>query len=151
MNNTTQSREYLIALSAALLGIIVAIFLPPKDIYFFSNFMWYWLPQLGIIILLLILKASPSTIGGAAFVLALYPLAYYTWVMHHKDGEGLVWLGYLFSLPGGVLGSFVALAYLKYKIHKNYLVITGMSALFTFFGLLINQIIVCKTVMYCGF
>lgn len=63
----------------------------------------------------------------------------------------MAWLGYVFSLPGAGVGAIAGAIYLKRQEPMRALVAGAIVGLFTLVGLAANQLIVCKTVMYCGF
>ncbi|WP_152004714.1 hypothetical protein [Desulfoluna spongiiphila] len=142
------TKELLLALYAVAFSVFVAIAFAPKNNYFFPNFAWTWLPQLGIFGLLIVFKFRPAILAGSAIVLALHLLFFGTWVFS-KDLDSLIWLGYLFSLPGAVIGSIIAGLYSKRNTKQRFGIVVGFSIIITGAFLLINQFIVCTMVMHC--
>jgi hypothetical protein len=61
----------------------------------------------------------------------------------------MAWLGYLFSLPGALVGAISATYYLRRREDFRALVAGSVAASAVMFGVLINQVAVCSTVMYC--
>lgn len=145
-----EKNEYYIALFAILFGAIVAIVLSPKNEYFFGNFLGYWGPQAIIIALLMVLRFRPAVISGCAIVLFIYFVCYWAWMQSLPAMEALAWLGYYFSLPGVIVGAIIAGIYSKYHLYDQIFKTILISVLLTFIGLLISQIIVCNTVIYCS-
>ena len=142
-----------IALTSAVvfLGVLVAAVLAPKNEYFFGNFIFYWLPQLIIISLLLILKYRLAVVSGCAFIMALYLVLYGAWVSSQPK-DGLIWLGYVFSIPGAALGALAAGYFLKVRIRETTVFIAiAVTSLASAVGVIVNQAAVCSTVMYCGY
>jgi hypothetical protein len=144
------SREINVACVSVLLGVVVAAALAPRTSFFLSNFLWYWVPQACVLILLWPLKARPAAVAGVAIALALYLGAFGWWLLSRRHPESLAWLGYLFSLPGAALAAVGAALWLRGR--------TGWSALFAgcfaagavLVGIIVNQAVVCSTQMYCG-
>jgi uncharacterized membrane protein YfcA len=156
--------EKQVAIVCVLSGFAVALTLSLVPIFASSKgsqlllFFWlvnagyYWLPQAIILGLLMLSPYRFAVISGTAIVLALYLVCFWIWVFSHRWDDGsLAWLGYLFSLPGAGIGAFVGELFIRrYKFNKT-ITISVISALCTFIGLVINQTIICSTVMYCGF
>lgn len=143
------TREVGTAWGVVLVGGIVAVAIAPWDSYFLPNFLWYWLPHMCILFPMWLLRTRPAALAGTATVLALYLGAFDLWVLAQGHFEGLAWLGYLFSLPGAMLGALLATVWLRDRdwtavwvgLATAGLVLTGLTA---------NQFIVCNTVMSCG-
>ncbi|MCE0555587.1 hypothetical protein [Motilimonas sp. E26] len=79
-------------------------------------------------------------------------LSYVPYIFYYKAGkniEGLMGLGHLFSLFGLGLGIILAGFYIKGKKNKP-VVLFMISLVFSLSGFLLNQLIVCNTVLYCG-
>jgi hypothetical protein len=133
-----------------IIGVLVAAFIAPDDSSFYANFMFFWLPQAGIFVLLVIVYSRSAVISGAALVLAFYLAAFDSW--NSLSGpESMAWLGYLFSLPGAAIGAVVGAVNIKSKTAYSALHVSTAIAAYTLIGLLINQTIVCSTMMHCGF
>ena len=141
MKYATKEPELLLSLCAVAFGVFVAIAFAPKNNYFVLNFAWTWLPHLGIFGLLKIFKFRPAIFAGSAIVLALYLLFFGAWVFL-KDPDSLIWLGYLFSLPGAAIGAMIAGLYSKRNTKQRVGVVVGYSIVITGTCLLINQLLV---------
>jgi hypothetical protein len=96
-------------------------------------------------------KPRPAVIAGVAVVLALYLAIFYLCIhlSHDRDGS-LAWLGYLFSLPGAIAGALRAVFLLRKRPLYSIISAGFTAASLVFVGLLVNQTIVCNTIMYCG-
>ncbi|MEX6504711.1 hypothetical protein [Pseudomonas zhanjiangensis] len=138
------------AILCVLLGVLVAATIAPAGSYFFGNFIYFWLPQVGVFLLPVIVSSRPAVISGAALVSALYLAAFYSW--NYLNGpDSMAWLGYLFSLPGAAIGAVIGALHIKNKLKSQAAYVVTAIAASTFMGLAINQMLVCSTVMYCGF
>jgi hypothetical protein len=138
------------ALICVFIGVLVAAVIAPDDSSFFANFMFFWLPQAGIFVLLVIVYPRFAVISGAALILAFYLAAFDSW--NSLNGpESMAWLGYLFSLPGAAIGAVAGAVNIKNKTAYRAPHISTAIAAYTLTGLLINQTLVCSTMMHCGF
>jgi integral membrane sensor domain MASE1 len=127
-----------------VISIIIAIILSPKNIYFLGNFAYYWLPQAIVFILLFVFKLRLAVIAGAAIALTLSLIGYSMF----KDS--MAWIGYVFIIPAGFLGALTYGLITKSKITTPYDEVIISSTVCTIIGIGIVQLILCSTVMYCG-
>jgi hypothetical protein len=146
------TNESFVLLLCLVLGVVVAAVLAPKGEYFFMNFAFYWIPQIVVVGILVPFSSRPAVVSGAAIILSVYLVVYGIWLTLTKtDDAGLAWLGYLFSLPGGAIGAEVGANFIKKNNFQRAMVVGAFAAASTTFGLVANQLIICNTVMYCGF
>ncbi len=136
--------EKSITITFLLISIIVAIFLSPKNTYFLGNFLYYWLPQAIIYILLFVFKLRWAVIAGTALALTLSLIGYSMF----KDS--MAWIGYMFILPAGLFGAMTYGFITKSKTSTPYNEVIVYSTVSTIIGMGIVQFILCSTVMYCG-
>jgi hypothetical protein len=106
MENEGYRQEVMWAWGAALVGLELAIL-------FWAgrhpmNFAMTWVPQLIVLVVMLLLGARPAAIGGAAIAFAAYLSFFKWWVQNYYPLDGLVWLLYLCSLPGGLIAGIAA-------------------------------------------
>jgi uncharacterized membrane protein YoaK (UPF0700 family) len=142
--------EWLAALLCVAAGLAAAAAFAPATSFFLGNFFLYWLPQGGVLVLLSMYKPPrPAAYAGVAGALAAYFLLFHSWVFSRQHPESMAWLGYLFSIPGAVVGAFVALALLARRQITQAVPIGIACALGVASGLAVNQAIVCSTVMHC--
>jgi hypothetical protein len=128
----------------------MAYALAPKDESFLSNAMFYLVSQILVVIIALIFQPRPAAVGGVAIAISLYLAAFWAWTQTIPPRlSGLVWLGYLFSLPGAVLGALVIIGWLKTRPQMASFAAFCISVAAVIVGVSINQAAVCKTVMYC--
>lgn len=133
-------------------GIAIAFLLAPKDSYLlmFSNVGFFWLPQAIVLYIFIPSSSRSAVISGTAIVLSLYLAVFGTWIFSRQHPDSMAWLGYIFSLPGAGVGTLIGTFFIKQRNFNNAIVIGVVSALFTLVGLLVNQTIICGTVLYCG-
>jgi len=135
------------AVVLALMGAVAA-FLAPHNRYFLGNFVWYWLPLALVVALPVVAGAGRGIVVGCALALSGFLFAYHAWVQSLAHSEGLIWLGYLFALPGAVIGVFVG--YLWCKLRPASVAIAAAIALIaTAGGLALNMGLLCATLIYC--
>lgn len=127
-----------------LISIIVAIVLSPKNTYFLGNFLYYWLPQAIVFLLLFIFKLRLAVIAGAAIALTLSLIGY------SMFNDSMAWIGYIFIVPAGFLAAVSYGLVTKSKISIPYNEVIAYSTIYTIIGMGIVQFILCSTVMYCG-
>lgn len=72
------------------------------------NFAVTWGPQAVVLIVMLLLGARPAAIGGASIAFAAYLGFFKWWVESQYPHDGLVWLLYLMSMPGGAIAGIAA-------------------------------------------
>jgi len=118
--------------------------LAPMNKFFLDNFLYYWLPQAVVFILLYILKLRLAVITGAAIALTISLIGYSMF----KDS--MAWIGYLFIVPASFLGATNYGLSIKSEISISYDSVIINSIFFTTVGIGIVQFILCSTVMYCG-
>jgi hypothetical protein len=95
-------------------------------------------------------RPRAAIVAGIAFSLAMYLSLYGYWVSTIDDRSGLIWLGYLFSFPGAVLGAVLAAIALPSRPSLGTLALAILAAAFVAIGIALNQAVICNTVMYCG-
>ena len=137
------------AISAIVIGILVAIIIAPKNEFLLPNFLYFWLPQGIIIGLLYATKMRPSVITGSAIIMTLHLIGYAIWVSSPSDA--MAWIGYFFSIAGALVGAFiVGIILKKYPVQSSTLAVLG-AYIGALIGIAIIQIGLCCTVLYCGF
>lgn len=85
---------------------------------------------------------------GAAAAVPLYFALYLAWV-HSQPADGLIWLGYVFSLPGAALGALIGAAIARDYRSRGRRVLIGIGVLATALGIALNQATLCMTLMHC--
>ena len=111
---------------------------------------WYYI-AIPVVAYLLTLPFKPKQyfLTGVSLVILLSYIPYFYHNLFAERPEGLLGLGHLFSLPGLAVGVFLAALYIK---AKKLMPVTLFTIAFVggFVGFLVNQFIVCNTVLYCG-
>jgi hypothetical protein len=91
-----------------------------------------------------------AAVAGTSIAMALYLAAYAAWLFS-EHGGALAWLGYLFSLPGAVFGALMAAAVSESTAaNGRTLGVAGTFAAAVLAGILLNQGVVCATVLHCS-
>ena len=94
-------------------------------------------------------KVKPLFLTGCALAILFSYIPYFLYNMFAARPEGLIGLGHLFSLPGLALGILFTGSYLKNKpFHPAKILV--LSLLGVLLGFIINQIIVCNSVLHCS-
>ncbi|KTC62661.1 hypothetical protein AO262_02035 [Pseudomonas fluorescens ABAC62] len=88
------------------LSLAVAIYTAGKGPFFLENLASMWLPQVVVLCIALLCKASRELLLGVAIAMALYLLLFGLWV---TDSMG--WLIYLFSFPGILIGALLSVVF----------------------------------------
>lgn len=96
----------------------------------------------------LVSRSRVHALGAAAAVL-LYFVLYLAWV-HSQPPDGLIWLGYVVSLPGAALGALVGAVIARGYRSRGRRVLVGIGVLVTAAGIAINQAALCMTLMHCA-
>ena len=146
------SPEWQATMASVLLGVCIAVAISPKDSFFLGNFIIYWGPQAVILIFLSLASRNHSVVASTAVILALYLAAFNFWVTSHirPDPLALAWLGYLFSLPGAAIGATFGAFLIAAGFIPRFISLAALSAFCTLLGLVLNQLVVCSTVMHCS-
>jgi hypothetical protein len=142
--------EFLAAIGAVLVGLGVAIVLAPSGDYFLINVAFFWGSQLAVLLLALLLKPRSIAIAGIAFAVAVYLAAFGHWLFTRTHPESMAWFGYVFSLPGALLGAWAANVVLRRHPTFGLLIAGAVSTGLVLVGIAANQVLVCSTIIYCG-
>lgn len=111
---------------------------------------WYYLiAWLGLVGLVQLAKASPLLTTGSAVALAASFVFYWAWQASLPEPDGLLGLGHLFSLPGLGIAAVIA-AVLSRLRQMNPWTAFATGALACCAGFAIAQLVVCRSMMYCG-
>ena len=141
------SRKFDIGLAAAIATVVPIVVLRVGDPLYIG--IWYYLlVPAATVSLGAILRAKPPFISGASFAVAITFLAYMSVNWRAARPEGLLALGHLFSLPGAGIGLMFG-AFLSTRSWSSVsALLLGIGGLLG--GFLINQVVVCNTIMWCG-
>lgn len=150
MNNVAGSGERLAAIFTVSVILAIAAVLAPKDSYFVANFLFFILPSAFLLGIFLPYSPRPAAVAALAAVLALYLVGFHWWLFSDGNPESLAWLGYLASLPGIAIGAIASAFALKRKSAAGVFEVFAFTTFCALVGLLLNQALVCSTVMYCG-
>lgn len=142
--------EKRLAVVCVALGACASAALAPKDSYFLPNFLFFWGSQVLVLACAVAFRLRPAFVAGVAFSLALYLSLFGTWVFTRAHPESMAWLGYVFSLPGALVGLVAIASWLQQRQSVSPLASGVLSAASVAAGIAINQTVVCGTVMFCG-
>jgi hypothetical protein len=148
MTEKPSQTRYWILGSILLMGISAA-YIAPHDASFLGNFAWYWFPAAGVVSLLAAAGAKSGVLAGCSLALTTFLFTYHFWVQSLHSPGGLVWLGYLFAMPGAIAGALFAYFWFKNR-NTSLMLATLVATSCTVFGLVLNMSLICSTVMYCG-
>jgi len=133
--------QMVIALLGVMSGIAVSIQFGEKSPpgYFLSNALFYWIPQLVLVIFLLILRARASVVAGVSFLMAAYLWAFATWDFAEEQGigEAGVWIYYLAGCITGTIGAVASTVWLQHRPMYCAAKAAGVGVTATLAGLLI--------------
>ncbi len=146
---TSRRIERHIAVAACISGLAVAFLLSPKN-YVLGNMAWYWGPHLAVLVLVSMCKPRSAVIAGIAFGMTIYLAAFGMWALKRLHPDPMVWLGYLFTLPGALAGAGIALYIQKREANLGPLATTMAALCCVLLAITFNQIVVCNTLMYCS-
>lgn len=118
-----------------ILGIVISIFLSTFDKYFLRNFAYYWMPQVIVLVVLCLTKVKAEFIAGTSLVMLTFLSAFYFWA---KESEPMVWLLYLFSYPGILVGTCAVGYIVKYEATLSSFRAFAYGFISSLIGLLIN-------------
>lgn len=110
---------------------------------------WYYLvvPTAAIAIGVMA-SAKPLFLLGTSLAVSVTLLIYAAVNLSLARPEGLLALGHLFSLPGAAAGTLIG-AFLSRRLSRPISVLAlGFAG--TLVGFLLNQLVVCNTLMWCG-
>lgn len=144
---TTLQDTILAAAIALTLVIVVVLTGDPLYLGF-----WYYLMVPSVIVgICIAIRPAPMFLTGAATAVTASLLAVMAVNWTAAKPEGLLGLGHIFSLPGGVLAAIVS-AFVA-RSTSGAKPVTQFVLGFVGFGLgyFANQLVVCNTVMWCGF
>ena len=99
---------------------------------------------------LLPFRPQPALLGGMAAALAGYFVAFGAWVFSSTDMDSMAWVGYLFSFPGAVIGAIFSKLVAPHDALPRPIHAFLLGFGFVAGGILVNQGIVCATVISCG-
>lgn len=134
-----------IALSVALMPAVAQLLL--GDPLYLG--IWYYLAApLTAITIGVIARAKPLFLLGTSFAVSLTLLAYAVVNLSLARPEGLLALGHLFSLPGAAVGTLIG-AFLSRRLSSQ-ISVMALGFAGALVGFVINQIVVCNTLMWCG-
>jgi hypothetical protein len=87
------SIERKVTFGCVALGLVVAIFLSPKDSFLLLNAIFFWSSQLVVLAVLLAFKPRPAVMAGVAIALAAYLAAFGAWLLTRVHPDSMAWLG----------------------------------------------------------
>lgn len=150
MKSILSGIERKLAVACVTLGGCISAVLAPKDSFFFPNFLFFWGSQVLILAFVLLFRPRAAVVAGIAFSLALYLGLFGAWLFTRTHPESMAWLGYVFSLPGAVVGAVLVALLLQRQPNLGPYAAVLLAAALVAAGIAINQVVVCSTVMYCG-
>ncbi len=110
---------------------------------------WYYLLAFSVAIALsAMLRTPPLFAFGAAVAVVMTFAGYWAWALSLSRPEGLLGLGHLFSLPGAAIGLSAGAWFARRKRSASGAFAAALT--FTLAGFVLNQLVTCNTVQWCG-
>jgi hypothetical protein len=137
------------ALLCVAAGFAIAASLSPWDRFFAPNLLFFWVPHIALLCCAALFRPRPAVIAGTALALAAYLAGYHVWVFSMKRPDSLAWLGYLFSLPGALLGAALAIGLFKERGGRSAMCAGLATLALVLAGIAMNLGFVCARWMHC--
>ncbi len=150
MKSILSNIEKQLAVACVTLGGCVSAALASKDSFFFSNFLFFWGSQVLVLAFISMFRPRAAVVAGIAFSLALYLCLFGSWVFTRSHPDSMAWLGYVFSLPGAIVGVLLVASLSQRQPNLGSLAVGLTAAAAVASGIAANQLFVCSTLMYCG-
>jgi hypothetical protein len=138
MDNESYKREVMWAWGTALSGLMIAFMLWAGGHPMI--FVFTWGPQAAVLALMFFIGARPAAIAGAALGFTAFLMFFNWWVDVYVPTDGLVWLLYLFSMPGGLLAGIAAAVRLKIRDERPALNAGFHAATLVLAGIAVNYL-----------
>ncbi len=148
--NRTSTYGIIFTIFCILSGVFVAIYISPKNSFFWGNFKIFWFPQAVVLMILFFTRYKTPIICGAALLLSIYLAIFNFWISSSPNPESMAWLGYSFSFPGAAIGALISAPIVNKFGIKNSFILGSIGFLLTLIGLALNQSLICTTVMLCS-
>ena len=135
---------------AAVIALMTVSIVMTKGDALYMGLWYYFAVPIVIVGIGAALRVKPMFLFGTSLAIAITLISYMSINWRAPRPEGLLGLGHLFSLPGAVVGVFIASMLLKRKKSTSLFVafLFGLVGLLS--GFFVNHLIVCNTVLYCG-
>ena len=115
------------------------------------NLGYFWIPHGVILGLLYFTGTRNAVLSGCALALTAHLVALSAYAHVDKQRDGILWLWYLFSMPGAALGAIAAALAARTRPHHGAVSLACIAAVLLVLGVLVNQVIVCASLLSCGF
>ena len=129
--------------------IVIFISLTKGDALYLGTWYYFTVPAI-ILSLCAIIKPAPLFLTGASLGIAITILCVMSVNWNASRPEGLLGLGHIFSLPGAIIGVLLAAKKARGQFIQLPYTSLSMGLGGILIGYLINQTIICNTVMWCG-
>ena len=138
------------AIFAAVIALVTVSIVMVKGDALYIGLLYYFAVPIVIVGIGAALRAKPMFLFGTSLAIAITLIFYMSINWQATRPEGLLGLGHLFSLPGAVVGVFIAATSLKRKATTSLFIAFLFGLIGLLSGFFVNQLIVCNTVLYCG-
>ncbi|WP_233080872.1 hypothetical protein [Rheinheimera soli] len=113
--------------------------------------LWYYVAvPVAAALLVWPFKPRPLFLFGVSIGLDITFAVYLCINYFSNQPEGLLGLGHLFSLPGAALGLIICAFLMRRGFGTTIWAALLLGIVGTLLGFIINQLVVCNTVMWCG-
>lgn len=147
MINISYSLDLKLAASVVAAVLVLVLF---KGDALYLTIGYYVLVPLAFLWPCAAVRVKPPFLLGVSLALSISLIAYSAINWRAARPEGLLVLGHLFSLPGSAFGVAVAIIFLLRSTSSSLLVAFAFGFTGTAVGFLVNQLLVCNSLMWCG-
>jgi hypothetical protein len=141
------SRNFDVALAVAISLLLPAVVLLLGDPIYIGIWYYFVVPAVALG-LGAAFRVKPLFLSGVSLAVTVTLLIYMSINWSAERPEGLLGLGHLFSLPGAGIGVMLGAVLSKQTEYPLAGLLSGLLGLLS--GFLVNQIVVCNTLMWCG-
>jgi len=137
-----------LVISAIISIVVIAVVAVVGDYLYIGIWYYFALPVIAYFITLY-MRPKRFFLSGVCLAISVSYIPYFYYNMTAVNKDGLLGLGHVFSLFGLGLGILLAAWYAKNKQLNQYWLL-GLGFTSAAFGFVLNQAVICNTVMYCG-
>lgn len=113
--------------------------------------LWYYFGvAVTAFVITVLIRPRPGFLTGVSIALAMIFAFYLQINQGNSRPDGLLALAHLFSLPGALIGLLAAGWIVRQRTASSSIAALLVAMLGVAAGFLLNQLLLCRTLMYCG-
>lgn len=113
--------------------------------------LWYYFAVAGTaFVITVLIRPRPGFLTGVSVALAMIFVFYLQINQGGSRPDGLLVLAHLFSLPGALIGLLAAGWVVRQRTASSSIAALLLAMLGVTIGFFLNQLLLCRTLMYCG-